>query len=172
MPRARNGRLTSVGLGVLLPALLSLTTACTDQFVGPTAFEELAEPAPPPADPVPPPSNPGPSRHTEHIYVANADGVVTARFALGSAPAWSPDGTRIAFTSAGGISVMNVDGSSVRTLVRHDFRDDTYRPWDMGVGHPTWSPNGARIGSGVADPREDNVRTRGGGTDSMTQRST
>jgi Tol biopolymer transport system component len=40
---------------------------------------------------------------------------------------------------------MNADGSGIKTLVRHDFRDDTYDPWDIGVGKPTWSPDGDYI---------------------------
>jgi len=40
---------------------------------------------------------------------------------------------------------MAADGSSVRTLLRHDFRDDTYAPWDMGVGQPSWSPDGTSL---------------------------
>lgn len=79
------------------------------------------------------------------IRVVNAGGSNDTRLAVGGQPTWSPDGTRLAFVGSEGISVMNADGSAVRTLVRHDFRDDTYRPYDMGVGQPAWSPDGARI---------------------------
>jgi Tol biopolymer transport system component len=79
------------------------------------------------------------------IYLIDAEGSNEVRLGAGTWPAWSPDGGRIAFTSAEGISVMNADGSAVRTLIRHDFRDDTYAPWDLGVGKPAWSPNGALI---------------------------
>jgi Tol biopolymer transport system component len=79
------------------------------------------------------------------VYVAKADGSEERRLATGSSPAWAPDGTQIAFTSATGISVMNADGSEVRTLIRHLFRDDTYAPWDMGVGNADWSPDGKHI---------------------------
>ena len=55
-------------------------------------------------------------------------------------PAWSPDGTRIAFTSDRDgdndeIYVMNADGSGVTRLTNHSASD-----W-----MPTWSPDGARI---------------------------
>jgi len=33
----------------------------------------------------------------------------------------------------------------VQTLVRHDFRTDTYPPSDFGVGEPAWSPDGQSI---------------------------
>lgn len=79
------------------------------------------------------------------IYVINRDATNETLVGPGSWPAWSPDGARFAFASKDGISVMNVDGSDVRVLIRHDFRDDTYEPWDMGVGKPAWSPDGAFI---------------------------
>jgi Tol biopolymer transport system component len=57
----------------------------------------------------------------------------------GIAPAWSPDGTRIAFVSLfpGNfeIQVMNADGSGVTRLTSHSATD-----WK-----PTWSPDGTRI---------------------------
>src|SRR5216117_1854859 len=52
-------------------------------------------------------------------------------------PAWSPDGTRIAFTSARDgnweIYVMNADGSNATRLT------------DNGAQMPAWSPDGTRI---------------------------
>lgn len=54
-------------------------------------------------------------------------------------PAWSPDGSQIAFGSNrdGGwdIYVMNADGSGVTRLTTHAARDD----------EPAWSPDGTRI---------------------------
>ena len=54
-------------------------------------------------------------------------------------PAWSPDGSKIAFGSSrdGGwdIYVINADGSGLRRLTSHDARDDS----------PAWSPDGTTI---------------------------
>lgn len=55
-------------------------------------------------------------------------------------PRWSPDGSRIAFTSdrAGGdnIWVMNADGSDAKQVTKESFRL---------MNNPTWSPDGTMI---------------------------
>ena len=66
---------------------------------------------------------------------------LTRNDAYDSAPAWSPDGRRIAFESdrEGGVShlfVMNADGSGVEQLT------DSPAPW---VYSPAWSPDGSSI---------------------------
>jgi|KBSSwiStaDraftv2_1062776.scaffolds.fasta_scaffold158868_2 Tol biopolymer transport system component len=93
------------------------------------------------------------------IFVIGVDGSGERRFGIGHSPAWSPDGLLLAFTSDEGISVASADAFAFRTLVRHDFRDDTYAPWDMGVGQPSWSPDGASIafvslGDGDTEPAQ------------------
>ena len=54
-------------------------------------------------------------------------------------PAWSPDGTRIAFSSTRDgnpeIYVVNRDGSNLRRITNHPGIDIT----------PTWSPTGTQI---------------------------
>jgi TolB protein len=79
------------------------------------------------------------------IRVIRIDDQTEEELGPGLVPSWSPDGQQIVFASDSGISVMNADGSNPVVLVRHLFRDDTYQPWDMGVGNPAWSPDGRQI---------------------------
>ncbi len=75
------------------------------------------------------------------IYTMPISGGTPTRIAEGLAyesnPRFSPDGTRIAFTSdrggADNIWVMNVDGSSKQQVTNEDFRT---------LNQPSWSPDG------------------------------
>ena len=91
------------------------------------------------------------------IYVINTDGTnetSPTRTPIGTAPVWSPDGTKIAFastqyvreqenrTSSAGVAantfdvyVMNADGTNQTRL--------TTGPYDEG--YPDWSPDGKKI---------------------------
>ena len=78
------------------------------------------------------------------IFVANANGSGVRRLThapqrFDSAPAWSPDGTRIAFAGsfdwhASKVYVMRADGRGLRRLTR--------LPATAMEGEPAWSPDG------------------------------
>ena len=79
--------------------------------------------------------------HINHpqIYVMNANGsglhALTGYDDFASSPAWSPDGTKIAFKRAGVITVRNVtDTSSVA------ISDEA-----VSCDEPAWSPDGSKI---------------------------
>ena len=84
---------------------------------------------------------PGTSAESGEIRIVRADG--SARpgpvLAAGVRPAWSPDGTRIAFQAErdGNVDVyvMDVDGGNVTRLTDDPAPDS----------EPTWSPDGTRI---------------------------
>ncbi|MBD0329221.1 MAG: PD40 domain-containing protein [Thermoleophilia bacterium] len=67
------------------------------------------------------------------LYVAGEDGETGERLAPGTNPSWSPDGGRIAFETAEGISIVARDGTGRRTLL------------EGNVLRPDWSPDGERI---------------------------
>jgi Tol biopolymer transport system component len=78
-----------------------------------------------------------------HLYVMNADGSGVTRLADGPAndvfPAWSPDGTRLAFASGRDgnweIYRINAGGGGLQRLTNDPAEDFS----------PAWSPDGARI---------------------------
>jgi Tol biopolymer transport system component len=82
---------------------------------------------------------------TADIYVMNANGSggqtrLTDDDVASFDPTWSPDGTKIAFTSGSGdfdpeIYVMNANGSDVTQLTNNNGYDAS----------PTWSPDGEKI---------------------------
>ena len=89
------------------------------------------------------------------VYSVRSDGThpmrLTHHQGIDQDPAWSPDGTRIAFTSDRdgplAIYIMDADGSNVRRL--------TGEP--LPSSRPAWSPDGTRIAfvSRLNDTRDD-----------------
>jgi hypothetical protein len=86
----------------------------------------------------------GPGSLDFNIYVINVDGSgktqLTNNTGTNANPAWSPDGTRIAFSTpfktGNGIAVMNADGSDLHVLTQEDSPLNIF---------PAWSPNGDQI---------------------------
>lgn len=87
------------------------------------------------------------------IYVMDADGTNLKKVGRSSGdywPAWSPDGSRIAFRSTvdvggnafGRIFLMNVDGTGLVQLTEDPDPTDPYSPSD---DCPRWSPDGNKI---------------------------
>ena len=87
------------------------------------------------------------------IYVMNADGSLQVNLTKNPArdlnPAWSPDGTKIAFVSdrdgdiPGNVYVMNADGSNVTRVT-------PYKQAEIVIGlpkviNPVWSPDGSKL---------------------------
>ncbi len=83
----------------------------------------------------------------DDIYVINTDGSneinLTNHPARDSLPAWSPDGTRIAFVSDRDskheIYVVNADGSNLKKLTSLNIESS----WSSDP--PVWSPDGTKI---------------------------
>jgi Tol biopolymer transport system component len=76
------------------------------------------------------------------IFTMNPDGADLTKIAEGRNPAWSPDGSTIAFVDKEGIHVIAPDGSGRLTIVPNG-------DW------PVWSPDGRRIAystGGQPDP--------------------
>ena len=87
-----------------------------------------------------------PTRNSEELWVVDADGTNARLLSKGCTvycsfrhPAWSPDGTRIAFVDddwGGGaerLAIMDADGRNKRQLT----------PVGLTVFHPSWSPDGS-----------------------------
>ena len=73
--------------------------------------------------------------HINNIYVVNANGSEKSIFCYGLSPAWSPDGSKIAFVELSNtLCIVNVDGSEKREIAR-EFRIDNF----------VWSPDGSKI---------------------------
>jgi Tol biopolymer transport system component len=111
------------------------------------AVPEVSVPSPPPPTPTPMPTpTPTPELMGKlvfhvcngcDIYVINADGSGLRRLTDGMEPAWSPDGTKVAFArwrDPRGLYVIDEDGSNETLLFG----------WVAAKG-PAWSPDGSRI---------------------------
>jgi dipeptidyl aminopeptidase/acylaminoacyl peptidase len=79
------------------------------------------------------------NRTLTHIYTVSIDGSDLKQVTKGdkshSAPRWSPDGKKLAFTTGGQIWTMDPDGDDKKQITR----------FSAGAGNPVWSPDGRFI---------------------------
>lgn len=86
-------------------------------------------------------------RPGDGVYVIDATGANERSLGRGISPSWSPDGTQIAFATgsgtAGGVYVMNADGTGRRLVIDNEFASPGWG--DYCVCSPAWSPDGRTI---------------------------
>ena len=79
------------------------------------------------------------NRVVNQIYLVSTDGGIPKQLTEGdksnTAPRWSPDGKRLAFTTGGQIWTMNADGTDKKQITKIS----------SGAGNPVWSPDGKLI---------------------------
>jgi TolB protein len=99
------------------------------------------------------------------IYVMRADGTGVRPLRKGPAASmavgldWSPDGRKLAFSSGGGLWVMDADGKNLARLVAPRDVDG----WEGSAGSPSWSPDGRRIAFSIgikccSQPRYEKIK--------------
>jgi Tol biopolymer transport system component len=114
-------RLLAVSLLLVLPAVPGTAAASPPARNGAIAFEGVKRAS-------------GSERHS--VYLSDA-GRARRILAGASAPAFAPDGHRLAYNRDGDIFVSLADGSARKRV--------TSGPRDQGDRHATWSPGGSRL---------------------------
>lgn len=89
------------------------------------------------------------SGSTSVIYTANVDGsdvqqLTSADRGSDVSPRWSPDGTKIAYSAAGNIVIMNPDGSDKQTVFEA-LPQSSREPCRVSATVGDWSPGGTKV---------------------------
>jgi Tol biopolymer transport system component len=84
------------------------------------------------------------------LYILGSRGMLSgATRHVNEEPAWSPDGSKIAFTSDRGgnydIYVMSSNGTNIQQLTSNPFASLLLNPGNAADFAPAWSPDGKRI---------------------------
>jgi Tol biopolymer transport system component len=90
------------------------------------------------------------SPDVEEIWMARPGGRHARRLASGSAPAWSPQGTKLAFVGRNAIRVLDLATRRVRVVQR-----------GVGATDLAWSPDGRRLAYTLFDGGIETIRTDG-----------
>jgi dipeptidyl aminopeptidase/acylaminoacyl peptidase/CubicO group peptidase (beta-lactamase class C family) len=94
-------------------------------------------------------------RNVDRLWTVPVAGGTPRRLTSGTAdtaPAWSPDGSRLAFLRAGQVHVLAADGGE----------PERFTELPLGAGAPVWSPDGARIAfTAPVDPAGDGAADSG-----------
>ncbi len=90
------------------------------------------------------------------LWIVDLATLESTQVGRGFGPAWSPDGSRLAFATevdeaGNGIATVDSQGGDLRTLVTTDTESGTYTPFEWTIADagwltdPTWSPDGLEI---------------------------
>jgi hypothetical protein len=90
------------------------------------------------------------------VWVMDADGSNARQLHSGNdgRPAWSPDGSKLVFLSAGSLWTMGADGSDLHPIVALTIGSNP-----TVAGFPSWSPDGARIAYNDSTNSESQIFT-------------
>ena len=134
-----------------LAAVLMVTVTASLAAVGPVPMEPAAQTASPGGRIVYVKQDTAPGEHLNDIWVMDADGTNQTNLTNTpdtneGDPAWSPDGTRIAFVAPG---PKNIDGEAVGEIWVMDAdggnRTNLTNTTELSEFQPTWAPSGDRL---------------------------